>query len=62
MDMRVGRPPALTSTIGADACVALAKNDAMEAAARLCEAPLIGEDDDDDALLRLPRARRRLAL
>ena len=47
----VGRPPALSSALVADACVALAKNDAMEAAARLCEAPLVGEDADDDAVV-----------
>ena len=47
----VGRPPALTSALVADACVALAKNDAMEAAARLCEAPLIGEDAEGDAVV-----------
>ena len=46
----VGRPPVLTSAIVADACVALAKNDAMEAAARLCEAPLAGDDAGDDAV------------
>ena len=46
----VGRPPALSSALVADACVALAKNDAMEAAARLCEAPVVGDDADDDAV------------
>lgn len=42
----VGRPPALASTTVAAACVALVRADAMEAAARLCEAPVVGDDGD----------------
>ena len=50
--LRGARRPAaaLSSALVADACVALAKNDAMEAAARLCEAPVVGDDADDDAV------------
>ena len=42
----VGRPPALASTTVAAACVALVRADAMEAAGRLCEAPVVGDDGD----------------